>query len=76
MEPQMLTMIFNIVFYAIIGIIVLKSVIGIFKGVWGIGKKDFHFILVVAFNIEQVSYYINMDSLASKVFTLCVYVRI
>ena len=39
----------------------------------GIGKKNFHFISVIAFTFKQVSYYINMASHALKVFTLCVY---
>lgn len=68
MEPQMLTMIFNIVFFAIIGIIVLKSVIGIFKGVWKTSTSfivtSILYILIIVFNtgITELVYNINLSS--------------
>ena len=68
MEPQMLTMIFNIVFYAIIGIIVLKSVIGIFKGVWKTSTSfivtAILYVLIIVLNtsITELVYNINLTT--------------
>jgi len=67
MEPQMLTMIFNIIFYALIAIIIIKSVIGIFKGVWKTSTSflitTILYVIVIVFNtgITELFYDFNLS---------------
>lgn len=73
MSPELLTNILNIVLYVLIGLIVLKTLFGLFKGMWksltSFIVSTILYVLIIVFNtkIATLCYQINLSSLNAVV---------
>ena len=69
MDPAQITLVLNIVVYVLIGLIVLKMIFGLFKGVWksltAFIISSILYVIIIVFNTKfaELYYGINLTSL-------------